>query len=41
MLAEITNAVAIPAVAIGGIKLDYISQLRKMNIAGVSRTMYI
>ncbi|MGN7400224.1 thiamine phosphate synthase [Cytobacillus praedii] len=36
MLAEITNAVAIPAVAIGGIKLDYISQLRKMNIAGVA-----
>lgn len=36
MLSEITNAVSIPAVAIGGIKLDYISKLREMNIAGVA-----
>ena len=36
MLAEITNAVALPAVAIGGIKLIHLPKLREMNIAGVA-----
>lgn len=36
MLAAITNAVSIPAIAIGGIKHVHLPAIREMNIAGVA-----
>lgn len=36
MLEAITNSVSIPAVAIGGIKLNHLPALREINIAGVA-----